>query len=47
MLMQGGYPFAANDLTIEEWMDIGVMKMEMEADKDRTIMTLLAGARHA
>jgi len=46
MLMQGGYPFAANDLTVEEWMDIAAMKMEIESDKDRTIMTIMAGKRH-
>ncbi len=30
-LQVSGYPFKANDLTVEEWMDIGMIKDEMEA----------------
>ncbi len=32
-LQQGGYPFDANDLTIEEWIDIGILRSEIEAMK--------------
>lgn len=32
-LQRGGYPFKADDLTIEEWLDIGLLKEELEAMK--------------
>jgi hypothetical protein len=38
-LQLGGYPFKANDLSIEEWIDIGVLKEEIEGMKS----TRLAG----
>jgi hypothetical protein len=28
-LQQGGYPFRKNDLSIEEWEDLGRMKMKL------------------
>lgn len=30
-LQTGGYPFKADDLSMEEWLEIGVIKDEMEA----------------
>lgn len=30
-LHRGGYPFQANDLSIEEWVDIGIIRNAMEA----------------
>lgn len=33
-LQQGGYPFKADDLSIEEWLDLGFLKESME-DKKR------------
>lgn len=35
----GGYPFGANDLTPDEWMDIGTLKEDIEA------MTMGAGIK--
>jgi len=32
-LQQGGFPFAQNDLSIEEWLDLGAMKRELEIPK--------------
>jgi hypothetical protein len=32
-LQRGGYPFEKNDLTINEWIDIGVLRTEMEIMK--------------
>jgi len=32
-MQQGGYPFRQNDLTIDEWLDIGLLKGELEAMK--------------
>ena len=29
-LQRAGYPFGANDLSVEEWMDMGVLADEME-----------------
>jgi len=26
VLQRGGYPFAANDLTLEEWVDLGMVR---------------------
>lgn len=33
MLQKAGYPFEKDDLSIEEWMDIAVLKDEIEALK--------------
>ncbi|HHT9137386.1 MAG TPA: hypothetical protein ACFYEK_09115 [Candidatus Wunengus sp. YC60] len=33
-LQRGGYPFRANDLTVDEWMDLGLLKEELEAAKN-------------
>lgn len=30
MLHRGGYPFRANDLTVEEWQSVGEMKETLE-----------------
>lgn len=30
-LKRGGYPFKANDLTIDEWMDVGILSDEIES----------------
>lgn len=30
-LRQGGYPFKANDLSIEEWIDLGVLKESLKS----------------
>lgn len=32
-LQRGGYPFEKDDLTIHEWIDIGIMKEEMDNSK--------------
>jgi hypothetical protein len=32
-LQRGGYPFAQDDLSLEEWMGLGEMKTEIEAWK--------------
>lgn len=32
-LQRSGYPFAANDLDVEEWLAIGQLREEMEAMK--------------
>lgn len=29
-LQQGGYPFEANDLTLEEWIDVGTLREAIE-----------------
>jgi hypothetical protein len=29
-LQRGGYPFAANDLTLQEWQDLGILRAELE-----------------
>jgi len=29
-LKKAGYPFAANDLSLQEWLDIGILEDEME-----------------
>lgn len=30
-LQKAGYPFRANDLTLDEWYDVGVLTEELEA----------------
>lgn len=40
-LQKGGYPFAANDLSTKEWLDMGELRTELEADKDRMLMNLI------
>ncbi|MEW6115389.1 MAG: hypothetical protein AB1553_00610 [Nitrospirota bacterium] len=32
-LQRGGYPFQKNDLSLEEWIAIGVLKEEIDAMK--------------
>lgn len=32
-LQNGGYPFAANELDVEEWLAIGELKIAMETMK--------------
>jgi len=33
MLQRAGYPFNKNDLTLEEWIDLGILKEELESLK--------------
>jgi hypothetical protein len=33
-LQRGGYPFRRNDLTIGEWMDLGILRETLENMKD-------------
>jgi hypothetical protein len=33
-LQQGGYPFDANDLTPDEWIDLGIVRRYFERDAD-------------
>ncbi|MBT9169521.1 MAG: hypothetical protein DDT19_02881 [Syntrophomonadaceae bacterium] len=35
-LQRAGYPFEKNDLSIDEWIDIGVLDAEIEAIKWQT-----------
>lgn len=30
MLQRGGYPFEANELSIDEWIDLGILRDEIE-----------------
>jgi len=30
MLLKAGYPFRQDDLSMEEWLDLGELKMELE-----------------
>jgi hypothetical protein len=39
-LQQGGYPFEANDLTLEEWQELGVINEIIEAMKQEGILGL-------
>jgi len=32
-LQQAGFPFRQDDLSIEEWLDLGAMKRELETPK--------------
>ena len=32
-LQRGGYPFGKNDLSIEEWIDLGIMREHLEGMK--------------
>jgi len=32
-LQRGGYPFGKNDLTPEEWIDLGIMREHLEGMK--------------
>ncbi len=33
LLQRGGYPFSKNDLSIEEWIDLGIMREHFELMK--------------
>lgn len=42
-LQRAGYPFKANDLTLEEWHDLGEMKRQLEPQGgDNTVALLKA-----
>ena len=33
LLQRGGYPFEKNDLSVEEWIDLGIVREHFEAMK--------------
>jgi hypothetical protein len=37
-LQKGGYPFVANDLTLEEWVDLGRVKMALKTNSTCPLM---------
>jgi|LGVF01.1.fsa_nt_gb hypothetical protein len=45
LLMKGGYPFAANDLSKEDWMDLGVVEQWLHTQESNKMFARLAGTR--
>ncbi len=36
-LREGGYPFGKNDLSLEIWRDLGILKAHLESKRPRLI----------